>query len=114
MVEFLDVPNAFTEGETIEEAYEMAFDVLGIMLQNDKGTFDYPKYTTDPHTIELTKDQFIAIVAFDEMEYLKKHGNKAVNKTITLPQWLNTMAQTAGINFSQTLQRALKAELGIE
>jgi hypothetical protein len=47
------------------------------------------------------------------MEYRKKYENKAIKKTLTIPSWLNFAAETANINFSQTLQRALKEELQI-
>lgn len=39
------------------------------------------------------------------------NSNKAVNKTVTLPAWLNARAMECGINFSQVLQDALKAQL---
>ena len=37
--------------------------------------------------------------------------NKAINRTVTLPAWLNAMALEHNINFSQTLQDALKTTL---
>lgn len=39
--------------------------------------------------------------------------NRAVNRTVTLPAWLNAAAQEAGVNFSQVLQDALKQLLSI-
>lgn len=33
-------------------------------------------------------------------------ANKSVNKTVTLPRWLNKAAEDAKINFSQVLQQA--------
>ena len=52
-------------------------------------------------------------IQFDEMEYLKKYSNISVKKTLSIPQWLNTAAMEKNINFSQTLQEALKAKLNI-
>lgn len=37
--------------------------------------------------------------------------NKSVNRTVTLPSWLNAVAQEHNINFSQVLQEAIKAQL---
>ena len=34
--------------------------------------------------------------------------NRAVNRTVTLPAWLNAAAQERNVNFSQVLQDALK------
>lgn len=37
--------------------------------------------------------------------------NKSVNRTVTLPAWLNAAALERNINFSQVLQDALKRQL---
>jgi hypothetical protein len=39
--------------------------------------------------------------------------NRSVNRTVTLPAWLNAAALEKGINFSQALQSMLMNELGI-
>ena len=39
--------------------------------------------------------------------------NRSVNRTVTLPAWLNAAALEKGINFSQVLQDALKDKLDI-
>ena len=46
-------------------------------------------------------------------EYMKKHSNIAVKKTLTIPTWLNTIAEKNDINFSKLLQKAIKEELNI-
>jgi len=40
--------------------------------------------------------------------------NRAVKKTLTIPSWLNTLSVENDINFSQTLQEALKEKLGLK
>ena len=35
------------------------------------------------------------------------YNNKAIKKTLTIPEWLNEEATALGINFSQVLQTAL-------
>jgi formate-dependent nitrite reductase cytochrome c552 subunit len=55
------------------------------------------------------KDGAIMIVIAD-LENMKKQ-NKAVNKTVTLPYWLNVAAEKEHINFSGVLQEALKERL---
>ena len=39
---------------------------------------------------------------------------KAVKKTLSIPAWLNDVAVENNINFSQTLQEALKEKLGLK
>lgn len=40
--------------------------------------------------------------------------NRSVNRTVTLPAWLNAKAMELNINFSQVLQEGLKRELNIK
>ena len=42
------------------------------------------------------------------------HINRAVNRTVTLPAWLNAAALERNINFSQVLQEALKAQMHLD
>lgn len=37
--------------------------------------------------------------------------NRSVNRTVTLPAWLNAAALERNVNFSQVLQDALKHQL---
>ena len=46
-------------------------------------------------------------IACDTIEYAKMHNNRAVKKTLTIPEWLNEAATRAGVNYSQVLQEAL-------
>jgi post-segregation antitoxin (ccd killing protein) len=39
--------------------------------------------------------------------------NRAVKKTLTIPKWLDDLATEHGINFSRTLQEALKRQLDV-
>lgn len=40
--------------------------------------------------------------------------NRSVNRTVTLPAWLNAVAIEKGINFSQLLQDAIKSQLHLD
>ncbi|MBK5245397.1 MAG: type II toxin-antitoxin system HicB family antitoxin, partial [Eubacteriaceae bacterium] len=56
-------------------------------------------------------DSFTSLVACDLTQYVR--SSKAVKKTLTIPDWLNNMAEKNSINFSQTLQKALMEKLHI-
>ena len=88
----------------------MAKDALGLYL-SDLDTF--PKPTIPYNHVKLKDNQFISIIEIDLQEYRKKYSNIAVKKTLSIPTWLNTLAEKKEINFSQLLQKALKAELNI-
>ena len=53
----------------------------------------------------------MTLVVADTQEWRKRTSARAVKKTLTIPQWLNTAAEERGVNFSQVLQDALKKEL---
>lgn len=110
-VHFPDIEGCNSCGETMDEAYQMATEALGLMisyLRDDKQELPKPSNPTD---IEVKENQAIVIIELDYADYLKKHESKAVKKTLTIPSWLNEEATGAGINFSQLLQEALMARL---
>ena len=90
-VSFPDFPECMTQGDSMDEAYEMAIDALGLSLSSieDEGT-DIPKAsefeTVDP------EDGILVIIEFDMAEYRRKHRSKAVKKTLSIPEWLNEAA----------------------
>ena len=62
--------------------------------------------------LKLNDGEFFNLVACDTMEYRKRFNNKAVKKTLTIPEWLNETAMAMNINFSQVLQDALIQKVG--
>jgi post-segregation antitoxin (ccd killing protein) len=56
---------------------------------------------------------FVAIVQVDTDAYRRLHDNRAVKKTLSIPNWLNERATAAHLNFSAVLQDGLKRQLGI-
>lgn len=111
-VDFLDF-NCTTEGDTLEEAIEMAKEGMGFYLEDLSNT-DIPQPTLSFNKIKLGKNEFISLIELDIDEYRKKYDNKAVKKTLTIPNWLNKKAEFYNLNFSQILQNALKKELHID
>ena len=104
-VEFSGLEGCVTQGDTFEQAYEMAVEALGLYLETADG-FNYP----EPITInknEVDANSYVVMVEFDEVEYLKKMNSQSVKKTLTIPKWLDILAVRNNINFSQTLQNAL-------
>ena len=111
-VRFPDLPGCFTEGDTIEEAYKMAASAIGLYAQKEDGAFEFPK-ASEPKDIELDNDEFLVLIKFDLVEYLKNTSDKAVKKTLTIPSWLNNLAEQSNVNFSNVLQNALKDYLNV-
>ncbi len=113
---FPDIPNCFTEGNDITEAMENAQDVLCLMLyEMERNHQPVPAASSIVDVQQnTTEGQFATLIACDTMEYRKFHDNRAIKKTLSIPSWLNEMAEEAGVNFSATLQDALKKQLNIQ
>ncbi len=112
-IRFKDFENIITYGESIDEAYNMAEDALKLEifdLYNDK--LEIPK-STDITNIKVKNDETLILVKVNMKNILKEYDNKAVKKTLTIPSWLNKLAEENKINFSQVLQDALKKEVGL-
>lgn len=111
-VRFPDLPGCYTEGDTIEEAYKMSASAIGLYAQNEEGNFVFPR-ASEPNDIALEEDEFLVLIEFNLVEYLKNTSDKAVKKTLTIPSWLNNLAEQNNVNFSNVLQNALIEHLNV-
>ena len=111
-ISFPDLPEALTEGDDMEQAYEMANSALGLAITS---RLKYGEVIPKASSIKelVIKEGIVVLVEFDLREYQKKHNSRAVKKTLSIPEWLNEEAIAAGINFSQVLQEALMLKLNI-
>lgn len=97
----------------LQDAYDMAEDALCLMLYDiEEDGNDIPP-ASDISTIKTSDGEFVSLVSCDTIAYRMRHDKRAVKKTLTIPAWLNTMAEREGINFSSVLQSALKKKLCI-
>lgn len=113
-INFPDIENCFTSAETLGEGIKMANDVLCLMLYEMEQSGEEIPAASSIHDIEVGENEFVNFIACDTIEYRKFFDNKAVKKTLSIPSWLNDMAERADINFSATLQAALKQQLNIQ
>jgi predicted RNase H-like HicB family nuclease len=112
-VTFPDFPGCATSGADELEALEMAKEALGghlWCLEKDGDEIPQPTRLCD---ILLEKDEQAILVDVYMPSVRLSQQNRSVNRTVTLPAWLNAAAVEKGINFSQALQSTLMNELGV-
>lgn len=109
-VSFPDIPECLTEGDNIEQAYEMAVDALGLCITDRMNSKEVLPSPSSPENLTID-DGFLMVIEFDLLSYKKRTNSKAVKKTLTIPEWLNEEATALGVNFSQVLQEALIAKI---
>ena len=104
-----DLLGCCTQGETLEEAIQMAEDAaLGWLLTALEENETIPEPTQIKDVKLEYKNGFVSLLLLDISAYSEKYGSrKSVKKTLTIPAWLNERAERMEINFSKTLQDAL-------
>ncbi|MBQ9383689.1 MAG: type II toxin-antitoxin system HicB family antitoxin [Ruminiclostridium sp.] len=108
-----------TCGDTLDEAVNMAVDCLAGYLYNARLNKEIVPKAPDIGSIDVNTEYddyesaFVNIIAVDVDEYAKKHFEKTVSRTVTIPEWLSEMAEEKGISLSGILQNALKQELHV-
>lgn len=110
---FPDIESCYTSAENLDEGMKMANDVLCLMLYEMEEAGKAIPPASRIQDLKPSGEEFATLVACDTVEYRKFFNNRAVKKTLSIPAWLNTMAEREDINFSAVLQKALKAELHI-
>ena len=115
LVTIPDLDGISTEGETLEEAMGMAMDVASLWLLDklENGSKIPKSSSLQQVRKELTmyKEEFFNYVYIDIEDYAKKYGKQMVKKNLTIPAWLNSLAEKHGINFSEVLREALVKKL---
>ncbi|MDP2857274.1 MAG: type II toxin-antitoxin system HicB family antitoxin [Bacillota bacterium] len=112
-VAFPDLPGCYTNAKTSEEAMKMAKDALGLHLYGMEQDGDPIPPPSDPASIALQPGEAIVFVEIFMPLVRDMLEERAVKKTLTIPEWLNDLAEERGVNFSQVLQSGLKQCLGL-
>jgi predicted RNase H-like HicB family nuclease len=115
-VQFPDLPGCLTEGKTLEEAYSMAKEALGLYLDTSKDIYnnEFKKPSKLADIIKQFPNEIVMFIDFDSLAYAKFTKSKAVKKTLSIPEWLNEEATKYNVNFSQILQEALIEKLDLD
>lgn len=120
---FPDLGNLATFGDNMADAMRMAQDACGQYLFTALRSGEALPVPTALNRVcpaNILKDfemesaadsAFVNMVLVDMTEYARRHSNKAVKKTLSIPMWLNVLCEEKSINFSKVLQDALWAKV---
>jgi predicted RNase H-like HicB family nuclease len=114
-VSFLDVDNAFTAADTLEQAIVEAQYVLeDIMYLREKDNDDIPA-PTPLDRIKHNPGDIVQIVVAVMPKTRREFAQKSVKKTLTIPAWMeDELKKRNDINVSLLLQNAIKQELQLK
>lgn len=111
-VSFPDLPGSYTCGDDLADAMHMAEDALGGYLSRAEEKGETIPAPSSMDAVERPQAGLVTLILADTEAYRRVHSSRAVKKTLTIPEWLNTAAEERSVNFSQVLQEALKQQLG--
>ena len=80
-ITFPDLPECMTQGDNMQEAYEMAVDALGLALTSRELEKQVIPAASELSQIAVNKDEYCVIIEFDMLAYKKRTNSKAVKKT---------------------------------
>lgn len=112
-ITFPDLPGIVTSGETIEESLAMAKEALELHLFGMEEDGEEIPEATPPNKIPLPEGAFVSLIEAWMPPVRDEMANRAVKKTLTIPQWLNDIAERRKVNYSHLLQESLKRHLGV-
>lgn len=113
-ISFPDLPGCYSCGKDDEEALYMAKDALGLYIVSAEEDGEELKEPSKLNAIRLSKNERVILVEVNMPLFRESVQNTSVKKTLTIPKWINDLAEKNKINFSQVLQTALKNALGLK
>lgn len=112
-ITFPDIDGCYTCGDDLEDGMDMAQDALSLMITHLEDEKREIPPASAINNLDVKGNGFATYISCDTTVYRRLMNNTAVKKTLSIPSWLNDAAIAAGLNFSQVLQDALKAQLHI-
>lgn len=101
-----------TEGDNIANAIDMARDAIGLWgIAEQDAEREIPEPSLLP--IAHKADEIVTFVDIDFDAYRRANDMRTIRKNVTVPSWLNDLAEKSGVNFSQVLQDGLKQRLHV-
>ncbi|WP_165044527.1 type II toxin-antitoxin system HicB family antitoxin [Adlercreutzia sp. ZJ138] len=111
-VEFPDLGVA-TSGVDDNDALLSARELLGCVLFGLEEDGEEIPVPTPLSQLTVESNERTVLIDAYMPSVRQALSSRAVNRTVTLPAWLNALAVEHGVNFSQTLQTALRQQLRV-
>ena len=102
-----------TSGENEDDALLSARELLGVVLSGLEEDGEVIPKASSLRDVVVEENEKVVLIDVFMPSYRMANVNHSVNRTVTLPAWLNAAALEVNLNFSQVLQEALKEKLAI-
>lgn len=102
-----------TSGKNDNDALLSARELLGCVLNGLEEDGEEIPSPTPLSDVAVSDNERAVLIDVYMPSVRMAQNNRSVNRTVTLPAWLNAAALERNINFSQVLQEALKEKLHV-
>ena len=113
-ISFPDLPGCLSCADTTNDAIKNAEEVLGLVLYDMEEENEKIPEPTPLEKVKCLKNERAVLISVWMPLVRNEIEEQSVKKTLTIPQWLNKMAEKENINFSKLLQAALKDYLKVK
>ncbi len=113
-ISFPDLPGCLSCADTTEEGIKNAEEVLGLVLYDMEQEQEKVPEPTSLEKINCKSNQKPILINVWMPLVRNELDEQSVKKTLTIPQWLNKLAEKENVNFSKVLQAALKDYLRVK
>lgn len=108
-IAFPDLPGAHAQAETLADVQSEASETLASFLYSAETVSMGVSAPSD--SILVPEGSMAVIVTVDMDQYRMMQDNRPVKKTVSIPAWMATKADKAGLSLSKVLQDSLRARL---
>lgn len=105
-ITFPDLPGCLPCADTMEEAFAHAKEALQLHLYGMEEDEEVIPEASPIANIHPGTNETIAMIEAWMPPFRERMSNKAVNKTVTIPRWLDTLAKRENVNFRISSSKA--------
>lgn len=107
-ISFPDLPGCISCAKTDEDALYMAKDALGLYIACSEEDNEELKKPSKLNEINLKENQRAVLIEVNMPLFREAVQNASVKKTLTIPKWINDLAERNNINFSRASSKGDK------
>ena len=104
-ITFPDLPGCISEGKSLGNAMAMAQDALTQWVEYLQSEKQAVPAASALQSVAVEGTEFVTLIRADV------RSNRAVRRTVSIPQWMDEQVSAAGLSLSRVLQDALKDRL---
>lgn len=112
-VVFPDLPGCLPCADTMDEAVYNAKEAMKLHLFGMEEDGEEIPAPSDLLELTVKNGEILMVIEAWMPPFRERMLNKATNKTVTIPRWLDLLAKREKVNYSHLLQEALKSYLGV-